>query len=326
MAGTWKAKNMDQELLFSYFRGETTPQEEERILAWIEASDANRREFRQAHVLFAGLALYASDAASTCATGSGRRWIGRRILRYSVRVAAAVVLVLGAAYFGKAYYHRSLSEQPTRISVPAGQRMQLTLADGTCVQLNSGTTLEYPVVFAREARRVRLSGEAMFEVAPDSEHPFVVETFASDIRVLGTKFNVRADESQACFSTTLVEGRVQVTSRLQPSETLLLEPNDMVTLADGRLYKKRVTDFSDLCWTEGLIHLKKMPFEELMRVFERAFGVRIRIERTTMPHIDVVSGEIRISDGVDYALHVLRLVSSEFTYTRDEKTNEIVIR
>ena len=63
-----------------------------------------------------------------------------------------------------------------------------------------------------------------------------------------------------------------------------------------------------------------------MSIFERAFDVQIKLERTTMPQINVMSGEIRISDGVDYALHVLQQVSSEFTYTHDEKTNVIVIR
>lgn len=317
---------MDQELLFSYFRGETTPQEEERILAWVEASEDNRREFRKAHVLFAGLALYAPRPETSHPVVPLGRRIGRQVLRLAVRAAAVVLLAVGAAYFGKSHYHRSLAGRETVISVPAGQRMQMTLADGTRVRLNAGTTLEYPVVFAREARRVKLSGEAFFEVAHDAEHPFVVETFASDIRVLGTAFNVQADEEHACFSTTLVEGKVQVTSRIDPAESIVMQPNDMVVLENGRLYKERVADFADLCWTEGLIHLKKMPFEELMRTFERAFDVQIRIERQTMPRIDVMSGEIRISDGVEYALHVLQQVCSGFTYTRDEKSNVIVIR
>lgn len=317
---------MDQELLFSYFRGETTPQEEERILAWVEASEDNRREFRKAHVLFAGLALYAPRPETSHPVVPLGRRIGRQVLRHAVRAAAVVLLAVGAAYFGKSRYHRSLAGRETVISVPAGQRMQMTLADGTRVRLNAGTTLEYPVVFAREARRVRLSGEAFFEVAHDAEHPFVVETFASDIRVLGTAFNVQADEEHACFSTTLVEGKVQVTSRIDPAESIVMQPNDMVVLENGRLYKECVADFADLCWTEGLIHLKKMPFEELMRTFERAFDVQIRIERQTMPRIDVMSGEIRISDGVEYALHVLQQVCSGFTYTRDEKSNVIVIR
>ncbi|EKC56861.1 protein containing FecR protein domain protein, partial [human gut metagenome] len=64
--------------------------------------------------------------------------------------------------------------------------MQMTLADGTLVHLNAGTTLEYPVVFSRKDRRVKLTGEALFEVAHNAKHPFIVETFATDLQVLGT--------------------------------------------------------------------------------------------------------------------------------------------
>ena len=316
---------MEQELLFRYFRGETSQEEEERILSWVEASPANRAEFRKAHLLFAGLALYAPAPASDTARPKPRRTL-LRIARYAVRTAAAVIVMVGAAYLGKVVYHHSLAEREMSVFVPAGQRMQVTLADGTHVQLNAGTTLEYPVVFSSKTRRVKLTGEALFEVAHDAKHPFIVETFATDLRVLGTKFNVLADPDNEVFSTTLIEGKVKVTNRNDPAESIIMQPNDMVVLENGRLYKERVSDFADLCWTEGLIHLKKMPFGELMAIFERAFDVRIKIERETMPQINVMNGEIRISDGVDYALHVLQLVSSEFTYTRDEKTNVIVIR
>lgn len=166
----------------------------------------------------------------------------------------------------------------------------------------------------------------MFEVTHNVDHPFIVETFATNIEVLGTKFNVFADPDNEVFSTTLIEGKVKVSNRNDPAESIIMQPNDMVVLENGRLCKEHVSNFADLCWTEGLIHLKKMPFEELMSIFERAFDVQIKIERTTMPQINVMSGEIRISDGVDYALHVLQQVSSEFTYTHDEKTNVIVIR
>ena len=312
--------------MMKYFRGETSPEEEHRILSWVEASPENRAEFRKAHLLFDGLVLYGPKPEDMQSNADKKHWEGWRFARHTVRIAAAIVGIVGAAYFGKVYYHRLLSKQQTLISVPAGQRMQMTLADGTLVHLNAGTTLEYPVVFSRKDRRVKLTGEALFEVAHNAKHPFIVETFATDLQVLGTKFNVLADPNNEVFSTTLIEGKVKVTNRNDPAESIIMQPNDMVVLENGRLYKERVSDFADLCWTEGLIHLKKMPFEELMATFERAFDVRIRIERTTMPQINVMSGEIRISDGVDYALHVLQLVSSEFTYTRDEKTNVIVIK
>lgn len=317
-----KHETMEQETLFKYFRGETTKQEEERILAWVERSPENRKEFSDAHVLYAGLALYAPMKAER--PQHNRIW--RRIARRAARIAAAVALVAGAMYVSKTFYQNSLAEQEIAVSVPAGRRMQITLPDGSQIQLNSGTVLKYPVVFARNSRRVKLSGEALFEVKPDARKPFVVETFASDIQVLGTEFNVLADKEQGEFSTTLINGKIKITNRMNPAETFIMYPHDNVSLIQGKLYKTNVPDFSDLCWTEGLIHLKKMPFEKMMKTFERAFDVNIRIECGEMPQIQVVSGEIRISDGVDYAFHVLQQVSSKFTYVRDDKTNVIVIK
>ena len=96
---------MEQELLFRYFRCETSQEEEERILSWVEASPANRAEFRKAHLLFAGLALYAPAPASDTARPKPRRTL-LRIARYAVRTAAARIVMVGAAYFGRIYYHR----------------------------------------------------------------------------------------------------------------------------------------------------------------------------------------------------------------------------
>lgn len=313
---------MELDLLFKYFRGETTKQEEERVLEWVERSPENRKEFSDAHVLFAGMALYAPMKAER----PQHNRIFRRITRYAAQIAAAVALVAGAMYVSKTFYQNSLSEQEIAVSVPAGQRMQITLPDGSHIHLNSGTVLQYPVVFARDSRRVKLSGEALFEVVHDAKKPFIVETFASNIQVLGTKFNVLANEARSEFSTTLITGKIKVTNRENPAEAFIMYPSDNVSLIQGKLYKTNVSDFSDLCWTEGLIHLKKMSFEKMMETFERAFDVKIKIECENMPQIKVVSGEIRISDGVDYALHVLQQVSTKFTYARDDKTNVIVIK
>lgn len=85
-------------------------------------------------------------------------------------------------------------ERRLRVEVPAGRQFQLTLADGSEVWLNAGTVLEYPASFEGEKeRRVRLEGEAFFEVERDSVHPFLVEFGKEEcVRVLGTSFNVNA--------------------------------------------------------------------------------------------------------------------------------------
>ncbi|MDE6872190.1 MAG: FecR domain-containing protein [Bacteroidales bacterium] len=314
---------MTQELLFRYFRGDTTWSEEEEILAWLESSPDNRREFDKAHLMFAGMALYA-PAPGTAKENSAPVPFSRKLLRWSAGIAASIAIALAGGYIGRTMSGNSADGQMSTVA-SIGQQMLITLPDGTSVQLNSGSSLQYPQAFSSGTRTVRLTGEAMFDVTGDPERPFIVETFASDIQVLGTKFNVVADQQHNIFSATLLKGKVKVTSRINPQETLTMLPNDVVTLVGDRLQKTQTDDLTDLCWTKGNIHIRKMPFDEMMAVFERSFNVKIIIERDILPEINVLSGQVRISDGVENALHTLQQVS-DFTYVRNPKDNVIIIR
>ena len=203
---------------------------------------------------FAGMALYAELPEAVHKSASGNRR-SRNLLRWSLG-AAAVVIALVSGYVGSRISLDALSGQMNTIA-SVGQQMMLTLPDGTKVQLNSGSSLEYPQVFDGKTRNVRLVGEALFDVTHNPEKPFIVETFASDIQVLGTNFNVIADKERNLFSATLISGSVKVTSRINPQESLIMLPNDVVMLVGDRLQKKQTDNFDDLCWTRGSIHIKK---------------------------------------------------------------------
>lgn len=99
------------------------------------------------------------------------------------------------------------------LSVPDGSKCLVTLEDGTRVWLNARSTLRYPVKFAAGERRVELSGEGLFDVTHDPEHPFVVEAGKATMTVRGTKFNVRDFDDEGMASTTLLEGCVEVGNR-----------------------------------------------------------------------------------------------------------------
>lgn len=143
------------------------------------------------------------------------------------------------------------------------------------------------------------------------------------MEVLGTKFNVVAEPADGLFSTALFEGQVQVTSRLFAGERVILSPDNMVRLEDGHLAVSRIADRDDYLWTEGIINLTGVRFEELMRRFEKAFGVKIVLER--VPDFHIGQGKIRQSVGIDNALRMLQQFA-RFTYTHDEQNNTIIIR
>lgn len=101
------------------------------------------------------------------------------------------------------------------IEVGPGDSRSVTLADGSLVELNSGSTLSYPRwagATSSRARRVRLDGEAFFQVVP-GEAPFQIRTFNAQVTVLGTAFNVRAREEPGGGTDVAVEsGRVRLSA------------------------------------------------------------------------------------------------------------------
>ncbi len=312
---------MKEELLYRYLSGETTEAENEQILMWLDQDP-------EAHIKELNRIRYICQAVQHAPQQAlpGRPFLS--LHRWSVRLAgmaALVALVVGVWHAGQWRSQRAIADRMSVVEVPAGQYIRLTLEDGTSVWLNASSRLEYPVLFTGKERRVRISGEALFEVERDEKRPFIVETFASEIEVLGTKFDVCADERHDRFSATLLEGRVKVTNLCNPAERMLMEPHDVVNLVYGRLYKSSTPNFPELCWTEGLLYLRQMPFDELMIQFERTFGVDIVLRRQSLPHIDIISGELRVSDGVENAMRLLQQMS-DFTYEYDHAANTIYIK
>ena len=102
-------------------------------------------------------------------------------------------------------------------------------------------------------RRVKVAGEAMFDVEHDPAHPFVVETFACDVEVLGTKFDVMAEEREGLFSAALLRGSVKVTNRLTPGEQFVLDvykrqaPHRALCRGAGRGGGRRRRSRADAC-------------------------------------------------------------------------------
>ena len=187
------------------------------------------------------------------------------------------------------------------IEVPAGGEYHLVLADGTKIWLNAESSLVFPVEFSGNKRQVILKGEAYFEVVRNEHLPFVVSTVSGvQICVLGTQFNVEAYNENE-FSTALIQGSVKVTDKSQPDESVVLEPNNTVSLNNGKLTVTPITDFNPYSWKEGLITFKDINFKDLMKELEKNFGIRIIIDNHTLDNY-ACSGKFRISDGIEQVL------------------------
>lgn len=164
------------------------------------------------------------------------------------------------------------------IEVPRGQRIALTLPDATRVWLNSGSTLSYPSRFPAGGRTVKLSGEGFFEVAKSGSRPFTVESSTLNVKVLGTKFDMKTYPHENA-SVTLAEGAVEV-STVNGKYTVTLAPSQQAVYSETSGLTLRSDADADLArsWTAGELSFHEQTLTAIAVDLERRFDVSIRID------------------------------------------------
>ena len=194
------------------------------------------------------------------------------------------------------------------LTTPRGGEFEITLEDGTKVWLNSASKLKYPVAFTGGQRKVFLEGEAYFEVAADTVHPFLVETSGMSVTVLGTGFNVMAYPEEMEAAVTLVHGKVGVQTDhrqqiLQPDEQYVYR----TTTRRGTVRKVDVSQYVD--WKDGILNFDSMPLEELTRRLGRWYDVDfffVAEELKTLKY----SGAFKKYNDIRYVLNIIEEITN----------------
>ena len=195
-----------------------------------------------------------------------------------------------------------------KVEVPQGGEYTLVLNDGTKVHLNSMSSLRFPLTFEAGKREVELAGEAYFEVAADTVHPFLVETSGMSVTVLGTGFNVMAYPEEMEAAVTLVHGKVGVQTDhrqqiLQPDEQYVYQ----TTTRRGTVRKVDVSQYVD--WKDGILNFDSMPLEELTRRLGRWYDVDfffVAEELKTLKY----SGDFKKYNDIRYVLNIIEEITN----------------
>ena len=155
----------------------------------------------------------------------------RRRISWRPWVAAASFLALVT---GVVFYLHTGKQSPnttTIIAAPRGAKKALQLPDGSKLWLNAGSRIFLSGTFSSGNRELSLEGEAFFDVKHDEQHPFVIHVGRLDVKVLGTTLNVRAYPGDSTVETTLINGKVEVDVSGDAGSTILLHPNEKLTIA-----------------------------------------------------------------------------------------------
>jgi ferric-dicitrate binding protein FerR (iron transport regulator) len=187
---------------------------------------------------------------------------GKRILAWAI--PAILIIAAGAWFFTRKDQVKPVGlaiNGNSQISTRNGSRTKIELPDGSSVWLNAGSKLEYDKSFGNELREVHLTGEAYFDVVRNPDKPFIVNTKAAKVKVLGTAFNVRCYPEDNKIETSLIHGSVEVTLNKRPEEKWILKPNEKLVLLNDYVapqLRERVAETKRA--SEPVIAIKKLTY------------------------------------------------------------------
>ncbi len=308
---------MDKNALYRFFSNQSTLEEENQILDWLDLSSENKKIFVEERNIFDSIILNTEEQVSVKEETPFIEKKNRKSVIWAkelLKVAAVAAVIIGVCFYYLNQQQNILLSSMNTVSVPAGQRIDFTLPDGTKVSMNSKSELQYPVMFD-DIRRVKLKGEAYFEVTHNEKSPFIVETKNYGVEVLGTTFNVNADADN--FTASLIEGKVKVFNLNNKEESFILSPNEEVALQSGKLKVQPINNFDVFRWKDGLFCFRNTSLDKLFPQIEKYYDVKIVNLAENKFTSKELSGKIRISEGIEHALRVL-LKDTNLAYEKND--------
>ena len=220
----------------------------------------------------------------------GRASFAASWLAAPARLCASAALVLLVSLLGWQWYHA-----PTVYHTAIGEQRVVTLADNTKVTLNTDSELK--VYRMGDTRRATLvHGEALFDVAHDADHPFVLKAGKRSVIVRGTSFVVRNDPQN--FNVSLITGRVEVA---YDNKVVTLRPGDRYRSAPevrGVIDRPRLETVT--AWRKGELVLDNMRVTDAVSEMNRYSSKPIILQSPGLAQ-QRISGVFRTGESAQFA-------------------------
>ncbi|GJM35353.1 MAG: anti-sigma factor [Saprospiraceae bacterium] len=276
-------------LIQKQLSGQISEEETRYLQDWLEANEHNRQHYTQVETIWQA----AADIDFGLDTQTDSEWsklmgqiqqneqksplkiVARQSRPQWWRYAAAAVLLLG---FGSLWFFINPTSEKLaqQWEVPYGEQKDIQLPDGTTVTLNAGSQLAIYQGFNKKDRRVKLNGEAYFQVHSDSLRPFVITMQKlAEVKVLGTAFNLSAYAEEAVIALDVAEGKVALNS-LQTEKEGIYAAGEAAELdrKSGNIAAANYQPES-FAWKNGTLIFNNMPFSLVLQRLERHYDVHI---------------------------------------------------
>jgi transmembrane sensor len=190
---------------------------------------------------------------------------------------------------GKLIYRQTEKQKEilyNTLTTTKGETYATILSDGTKAWLNSQSSIHYPIAFNGDLRKVEITGEVFFEVAPSvarlangqkGKRPFIVTTLDVEVEVLGTHFNINSYKDEQAVKTTLLEGKVNVHAVTNNTQ-LILQPGEQAQLnrESKTISKAKDVDVdAEVAWHYGIFQFNNADLPTVMRQLARWYDVEV---------------------------------------------------
>lgn len=308
-----KDKEYTESLIIRYLNGNCTPEEQAELKAWIEESNDTKSEYLSIKDIWDSLNSPKESTSEQLALFYKNQYTkikSSRIVWIRSFSAVAAILIIGLIFSVLVPTNTANPSESVQVfSVPMGSRSKVILADGSEVNLNSGSELKYSSGFSSQNRVVSLTGEAFFKVKTDKEHPFTVKTSDFDIKVTGTKFNVCSYADNKYSTATLEEGKISLqlkdnstTLKVEPGEKFLLDRKTLVHSLDQADVE------SEIAWKDDQFIFKNIPYSELAKRLERWYDVKLNFSDQKLQNY-AFTGKFKNQETIWQVLDALKLTS-----------------
>jgi transmembrane sensor len=185
--------------------------------------------------------------------------------------AAAVLIIMTSLYI---YW----PHKPSDVEFVAKESTRvIELPDHSVVTLNIGSHLSYNADEYMEDRKLKVDGEAFFDVKKNGA-PFTVNSSNATVRVLGTTFNVRSINK--ITTVTCMTGRVSVTGNTSNQNAIVITKGSGVIVNDAQMPEAfTVTDLNETSWVTGELLFENTPLLIVFSDLERHFKHKITVNR-----------------------------------------------
>ncbi len=300
---------INDELLASYLTGECTDNEKHIIEEWIQADPKNAgimnrvesiwnyknitkqnwdtEKLWQQIVQETNIEKIKASKEGILHINVSKKETTKKLYIWFLRIAAIFLITISASYLYINFLKPAINQEEAfawqSLTVDYGKMIKMSLSDGSKVTLDAGTKLKYPKSFDGKTREVFIKGEGYFEIQPDPNKPFIVHANKAIVKVLGTKFNVRAWDKTETVKVVVSSGKVLFGSNEAPNKEILSKGEQSTLNRRGIVTKPQKVNVEDyLSWMNYNINFRNASFGEVLFQLERWYNLKFILPDTNI--------------------------------------------